>query len=106
MFLKPFTSDIIMAEAKLTPGQLTQLLESKEVSCHYDLNFDEATKAKLESALALLGYQKSSNQKTRIYISHREVSDRRAKEVLWVAKPKEASSKKPHYDIPYFKTLI
>ena len=95
-----------MAEAKLTPGQLTQLLESKEVSCHYDLNFDGATLAKLESVLALLGYQKSLDQKTRIYISHREVSDRRAKEVLWVAKPKETSSKKPLYDILYSRTLI
>ncbi|KAF8425865.1 hypothetical protein EV426DRAFT_33978 [Tirmania nivea] len=92
VFSKSFTSDIKLTEAKLTPGQLTQLLESKEVSCHYDLNFDEATLVKLESALILLGYQKSLGQKTRIYISHREVSDRRAKEVLWVAKPKEASA--------------
>ncbi|KAF8439531.1 hypothetical protein BGX38DRAFT_1273383 [Terfezia claveryi] len=92
IFSKPFTSDITLPEAKLTPGQLTQLLESKEISCHYDLNFDVSTLAKLESALALLGYQKSLDQKTRIYISHREVSDRRAKEVLWVAKPNEAST--------------
>jgi len=101
VFSKPFTSDIILGEAKLTPGQLTQLLESKEVNCHYDLNFDEEALAKLETALDLLGYQKSLNQKTRIYISHREVSDRRAKEILWVAKPKETPSKKSLYDIHY-----
>lgn len=84
-----------MEEAHLTPGELTKLLEAKELSCHYNLEHDEASIAELETSLASLGYKKSLNKKTTIYISHREVVDRRAKEIVWVAKPKEQSKKSP-----------
>lgn len=78
----------------LTPGQLTQLLESKDITFHHDFEHDEETLTKLTSALQGLGYRKSPSSKTRVLISHREVFDRKAKEILWVAKPKDPLGKK------------
>ena len=85
--MKSFANDMRMEDVKLTPGQLIQLIESKDLICHHDLGHDEKSLTRLERALVLLGYQKSPVTKTRIYISHREIVDRRAREILWVAKP-------------------
>lgn len=90
--MKSFANDMRMEYVKLTPLQLIQLIESKDLICHHDLSHDEKSLDKLERALVFLGYQKSAVTKTRIYISHREIVDRRAKEILWVAKPTEVQS--------------
>ena len=97
--MKSFANDMRMEDVKLTPGQLIQLIESKDLICHHDIVHDERNITMLERALVLLGYQKSSVTKTRIYISHREIVDRRAKEILWVAKPIEDESNAYHYSI-------